>query len=60
MLDFTAFLAGPMCTEYLAALGADVIKVESIQRPDPMRFSVLLESSVERGTSKVPSTSRRT
>jgi crotonobetainyl-CoA:carnitine CoA-transferase CaiB-like acyl-CoA transferase len=47
VLDFTAFLAGPMCTEYLGALGADVIKVESIQRPDPMRFSVLLESSVE-------------
>jgi len=47
VLDFTAFLAGPMSTEYLAALGADVIKVESIQRPDPMRFSVLLESSVE-------------
>jgi crotonobetainyl-CoA:carnitine CoA-transferase CaiB-like acyl-CoA transferase len=47
VLDFTAFLAGPMCTEYLGALGADVIKVESIQRPDPMRFSVLVESSVE-------------
>ncbi len=38
IVDFTAFWAGPFATQYLAAMGADVIKVESIQRPDGMRF----------------------
>ncbi len=47
ILDFTAFLAGPMCTQYLASLGADVVKVESTQRPDPMRFSVRVDTSVD-------------
>lgn len=46
IIDFTAFWAGPFATHYLAAMGADVIKVESIQRPDGMRFqSVRLPST---------------
>lgn len=37
--DFTAFWAGPSATQLFAALGADVVKIESTQRPDGIRFS---------------------
>ncbi len=38
VVDLTQFWAGPWAGFLLAALGAEVIHVESIQRPDGMRF----------------------
>ena len=39
VLDLTHFWAGPYATSLLGAMGADVIKVESVQRPDAFRYA---------------------
>ena len=39
IIDLTTFWAGPFAAGFLADMGADVLKVESIQRPDGMRFA---------------------
>jgi crotonobetainyl-CoA:carnitine CoA-transferase CaiB-like acyl-CoA transferase len=43
----TAFWAGPAATHLLAAFGADVVKVESIQRPDGIRYSGGMRKDVD-------------
>ena len=47
IVDFTAFWAGPAATQAMAALGAEVVKVESVQRPDGMRFTTVRPPSVD-------------
>ncbi len=39
VLDFTWFGVGPIATKYLADNGANVVKIESIARPDGLRLT---------------------
>ena len=42
MLESDGVLVGPVRnTMLLGALGADVIKIESVQRPDPYRYTLV-------------------
>ncbi len=38
ILDFTRLYPGPLGTRLMAVLGAEVIKIEDVRHPDPMRF----------------------
>lgn len=45
VIDMTQAWAGPLAAQYLAHLGAEVIKVESAARPDIMRLSSIYKAS---------------
>lgn len=47
VVDLTAFWAGPAATHLLGAFGAEIIKVESIQRPDGIRYSGGMRTDVD-------------
>jgi crotonobetainyl-CoA:carnitine CoA-transferase CaiB-like acyl-CoA transferase len=47
VLDFTAFWSGPFTSAWWSAMGADVIKLESVQRPDGIRFSAAVRPKDE-------------
>lgn len=47
VVDFTAFWSGPYSTAWLGSMGADVIKIESVQRPDGLRFNATIRPKDE-------------
>ena len=55
VVDFSRVLAGPLCTQYLGDMGADVIKVESVDHGDDMRVWPPFKRSIDgRATAGTP------
>jgi crotonobetainyl-CoA:carnitine CoA-transferase CaiB-like acyl-CoA transferase len=54
VFDMTSFWAGPMVGQILGAFGADVIKVESVQRPDGTRLATSYGMTGERLWERAP------
>ena len=48
VFDFTSYWAGPYAGQILGFFGADVIKVESVQRPDGTRMGTAYSSTGDR------------
>ena len=45
--EFSWQIAGPTCTPYLGALGAEVIRIESNRRPIPTGSAASASSSIK-------------
>ena len=54
VVDLSALLAGPLCAGLLARAGAEVVRIESIGRPDPTpQTSPLLDARINASKSRV-------